>query len=75
MYVILKLGRKDPAGDYRVFWVENGKIQEGSTHYTPDIQDAVVTMMAMYERAREQGKAIEISRDNYTQQMIQRYYL
>lgn len=71
--ITLGIQRPDEAGDYRVYWRENGRDDEGKAYYTDAPDDAVFTMLGIKGMAEAQGQVIEINQDQYTQGLVAKY--
>ncbi|KKL19553.1 hypothetical protein LCGC14_2464330 [marine sediment metagenome] len=69
---------RDDAGyttdEYRVYWVENGRYDEGKASYHDDPEDAVGTLVAIHRRQSELGQDIEISEAKFTRNLMRRFY-
>ena len=71
--ITLGIQRPDEAGDYRVYWRENGRDDEGKAYYTNAPDDAVFTMLGAKGMAESQDQVVEINQDQYTQRLMAQY--
>lgn len=63
---------KPSTGEYRVFWKDNNRFDEPKTYYTDDLEDAVNTLITIYEEGKSQGLDIVISDARSTVDLISR---
>ncbi len=61
-------------GEYRVYWMENGRYDESKASYTDDPQDAVDTLVAIHRRHSDLGEDIAISDAKFTRDLMRRFY-
>lgn len=60
-------------GEYRVFWRDGRRDDEGKAGYTDDALDAVGSMYATYRYAKAQGIPIQISDARYTRSLVEKF--
>jgi len=71
--VIVGITRKAETDEYRVFWNENRRDDEAKAYYADDPEDAVDTLIDVYERALESGLDIRLTEAQYTRVLISKY--
>lgn len=67
------LGITKKEGEYRVFWNEDRKDDEGKAYYTNDAYDAVLTMVSMEGEAIKMGKSVKFSDAKFTQSLLRKF--
>ncbi len=60
--------------EYRVYWVEDGRFDEDKASYTDDPQDAVDTLVSVYDKYARLGADIAITKAKFTRDLMERFY-
>ncbi len=73
MMVTLGITKVKDTREWKVFWRENGRLDEGKAYYTDDPEDAAKTLWAMAGEAQRGGREVEISNSLMTRSLVRKY--